>query len=121
MRGNDKVIARAEPGLACVAAGCNPDFYTGHAAVSADAAGAVTYLYDAATTFEGKHFQLKDARLEPKPLQEHLPLVIGGAGEAGGSRNGVSGTGSAAQQNLVDQAFGRGEAEMGEVDVRHES
>src|SRR6266511_3610796 len=33
------------------------------------------------TTFEGKHFQLKDARLEPKPLQEHLPLVIGGAGE----------------------------------------
>jgi F420-dependent oxidoreductase-like protein len=33
------------------------------------------------TTFEGKHFQLKDARMEPKPLQEHLPLVIGGAGE----------------------------------------
>ena len=33
------------------------------------------------TTFEGRHFQLKNARLEPKPLQEHLPLVIGGAGE----------------------------------------
>ena len=33
------------------------------------------------TTFEGKHFQLKDARCEPKPVQEHLPLVIGGAGE----------------------------------------
>jgi F420-dependent oxidoreductase-like protein len=33
------------------------------------------------TTFEGKHYQLKDARLEPKPVQEHLPLVIGGAGE----------------------------------------
>jgi F420-dependent oxidoreductase-like protein len=33
------------------------------------------------TTFEGRHFQLKDARLEPKPVQEHLPLVIGGAGE----------------------------------------
>ncbi|HZG48595.1 MAG TPA: TIGR03560 family F420-dependent LLM class oxidoreductase, partial [Thermoleophilaceae bacterium] len=33
------------------------------------------------TTFEGKHFQLKDARLEPKPVQPHLPLVIGGAGE----------------------------------------
>jgi F420-dependent oxidoreductase-like protein len=33
------------------------------------------------TTFEGKHFQLKDARLEPKPVQEHLPLEIGGSGE----------------------------------------
>jgi F420-dependent oxidoreductase-like protein len=33
------------------------------------------------TTFEGKHYQLKDARLEPKPVQEHLPLVIGGSGE----------------------------------------
>ena len=33
------------------------------------------------TTFEGRHFQLKDARMEPKPVQEHLPLVIGGSGE----------------------------------------
>ena len=33
------------------------------------------------TTFEGKHYRLKDARMEPKPVQEHLPLVIGGSGE----------------------------------------
>jgi F420-dependent oxidoreductase-like protein len=33
------------------------------------------------TTFEGRHFQLEGARCEPKPMQEHLPLVIGGAGE----------------------------------------
>jgi F420-dependent oxidoreductase-like protein len=33
------------------------------------------------TTFEGRHFRLEDARLEPKPVQEHLPLVIGGSGE----------------------------------------
>jgi alkanesulfonate monooxygenase SsuD/methylene tetrahydromethanopterin reductase-like flavin-dependent oxidoreductase (luciferase family) len=44
--------------------------------------GAAWYeLAQETTTFEGKHFQLKDARLEPKPVQEHLPLVIGGAGE----------------------------------------
>jgi F420-dependent oxidoreductase-like protein len=33
------------------------------------------------TTFEGRHYQLKDAYLEPKPVQERLPLIIGGAGE----------------------------------------
>jgi len=33
------------------------------------------------TTFEGAHYQLRDARCEPKPVQEHLPLVIGGSGE----------------------------------------
>jgi alkanesulfonate monooxygenase SsuD/methylene tetrahydromethanopterin reductase-like flavin-dependent oxidoreductase (luciferase family) len=33
------------------------------------------------TTFEGRHFQLKEARCEPKPVQDHLPLVIGGSGE----------------------------------------
>lgn len=33
------------------------------------------------TSFEGRHFRLTDARCEPKPVQEHLPLVIGGSGE----------------------------------------
>jgi F420-dependent oxidoreductase-like protein len=32
-------------------------------------------------SFEGKHFQLKDAQMDPKPVQEHMPLVIGGSGE----------------------------------------
>jgi F420-dependent oxidoreductase-like protein len=33
------------------------------------------------TTFAGKHFQLTDASCEPKPVQDHVPLVIGGSGE----------------------------------------
>jgi alkanesulfonate monooxygenase SsuD/methylene tetrahydromethanopterin reductase-like flavin-dependent oxidoreductase (luciferase family) len=31
--------------------------------------------------FSGKHFQLHDAYLSPTPVQSHIPLVIGGAGE----------------------------------------
>ena len=32
-------------------------------------------------TFEGKHFQVRDALCEPKPVQSPLPLIVGGAGE----------------------------------------
>ena len=34
-----------------------------------------------ALAFEGKHYQLEAASLEPKPLQSPLPLLIGGGGE----------------------------------------
>jgi alkanesulfonate monooxygenase SsuD/methylene tetrahydromethanopterin reductase-like flavin-dependent oxidoreductase (luciferase family) len=34
------------------------------------------------TTFEGRYYQLKEARREPKPVQRpHPPFVIGGSGE----------------------------------------
>ncbi|MFI5031260.1 MAG: LLM class F420-dependent oxidoreductase [Reyranellales bacterium] len=34
------------------------------------------------TTFDGKYFQVKDAILEPKPVQKpHPPIMIGGGGE----------------------------------------
>jgi alkanesulfonate monooxygenase SsuD/methylene tetrahydromethanopterin reductase-like flavin-dependent oxidoreductase (luciferase family) len=33
------------------------------------------------STFEGRHFTLRDAMAEPKPLQERLPLWVGGSGE----------------------------------------
>ncbi len=34
------------------------------------------------TTFEGRYYQLTDARCEPKPVQQpHPPFVIGGGGE----------------------------------------
>src|SRR5687768_10664094 len=39
-------------------------------------------LTNPTTTFEGKYFQLKDARNEPKPVQSpHPPICIGGGGE----------------------------------------
>jgi F420-dependent oxidoreductase-like protein len=33
------------------------------------------------TTFEGAHYALRDAYCEPKPVQDPLPLMIGGRGE----------------------------------------
>lgn len=33
------------------------------------------------TTFGGKHYQLKHARLKPKSVQKHLVLVFAGTGE----------------------------------------
>ena len=33
------------------------------------------------TTFDGAHYRLVDARCEPKPLQQPLPLLVAGAGE----------------------------------------
>jgi alkanesulfonate monooxygenase SsuD/methylene tetrahydromethanopterin reductase-like flavin-dependent oxidoreductase (luciferase family) len=38
-------------------------------------------LRDETTTFDGKWFQLRDARCEPRPVQAALPIWIGGGGE----------------------------------------
>jgi F420-dependent oxidoreductase-like protein len=32
-------------------------------------------------SYEGRHFSLREAICEPKPVQRHLPLLIGGGGE----------------------------------------
>ena len=36
---------------------------------------------EASSTFEGEHYQLVDAPLEPKPVQHPPPLLVGGGGE----------------------------------------
>ena len=38
-------------------------------------------LHDEVTDFKGEHFVLTDARCEPRPVQAHLPIWIGGGGE----------------------------------------
>jgi F420-dependent oxidoreductase-like protein len=38
-------------------------------------------LTEDSATFDGEHFQLRDARCDPKPVQARLPLWVGGAGE----------------------------------------
>ena len=38
-------------------------------------------LREEATTFAGRHFQLTDARNEPRPVQSAVPIWIGGGGE----------------------------------------
>jgi F420-dependent oxidoreductase-like protein len=38
-------------------------------------------LENAVTDFHGEYFQMNQARMEPKPLQRHVPIWIGGGGE----------------------------------------
>ena len=40
----------------------------------------VSLLTKPVTNFSGKWFQLEDAWCEPKPVQDHIPIVIGGRG-----------------------------------------
>jgi hypothetical protein len=47
------VVDTVELGPDCVAAGCSADFYVGHSAITADASGGLTLLYDGATVSKG--------------------------------------------------------------------
>ena len=38
-------------------------------------------LHDEVTTFKGTHFSMTDARCEPRPVQQRVPVWIGGGGE----------------------------------------
>ena len=47
-----------------------------------EACAVIKALYTQTTAnFEGRFYQLKNASLEPKPVQQPLPLLIGGGGE----------------------------------------
>jgi BNR repeat protein len=49
----DHIVAQTQPGITCTAVGCGADFYQGHAVISADATGALVFLYDGAPTAGG--------------------------------------------------------------------
>jgi probable F420-dependent oxidoreductase len=48
---------------------------------------------DDSVNYDGRHFQLTDAMISPKPVQAELPLWIGGGSEAAIKRTGRIGTG----------------------------
>ena len=53
-RGRTDLVASVQPGVACDAAGCTPDFYLGHtASCRSTASSNVVFLYDGATTAGG--------------------------------------------------------------------
>jgi hypothetical protein len=49
----DRLVASVQPGLACTADGCTPDFYLGHTALTVDATGRLVLLYDGAIAAGG--------------------------------------------------------------------
>jgi hypothetical protein len=49
----NQTIATVQPGTVCTAAGCPPDFYLGHIALSADGNGNLVALYDGADVAQG--------------------------------------------------------------------
>lgn len=49
----DRLVAQVQPGLACTAAGCTPDYYLGHHALAVDNSNNVVFLYDGADTAGG--------------------------------------------------------------------
>jgi hypothetical protein len=76
----DKLVAQTQPGLACVAAGCTPDFYLGHHALTADANGNLVFVYDGATTAGGKQ-SIYATRSTDRGTTWSAPTVISAANE----------------------------------------
>ncbi len=76
----DRNVAQVQPGLACTAAGCTPDFYLGHSALSADAGGALTLLYDGASTAGGQQTVVA-RRSTDRGATWTAPVTLSKAGE----------------------------------------
>ena len=73
-------VASVLPGVACDAAGCPPDFYLGHSALSVDATGALAYVYDGATTTGGLQ-TISARRSTNKGVTWSSPVQLSASGE----------------------------------------
>lgn len=70
----------------------------------------VSLLEGETTSFTGKYYHLTDARCEPKPMQEHVPIVIGGRGRLRTLRT------TARFADQWDGLFGESATEWAELD-----
>jgi hypothetical protein len=71
------VVDTVDVGESCIAAGCSPDFYIGHDAVSADDAGHLVYLYDGATHASGpQRIYAKTSSDEGATWSDRVPLSV---------------------------------------------
>lgn len=76
----------------------------GSGKVADEAMELVTRLWrEDAVTFEGEHFQYKDARIEPKPVQKHIPFWVGGSSKPAIRRTAKFGTGWQAGQETAEE------------------
>ena len=76
----NRTAAQVQPGVACTAVGCSPDFYLGHTALSADASGALVLLYDGATTTGGQQ-TVSARRSTDRGATWSAPVALSKSGE----------------------------------------
>lgn len=74
----------------------------GSGKVADEAMEIVTRLWrEDAVTFEGAHFRYENARIEPKPVQKHIPFWVGGSSKPAIRRTAKFGTGWQAGQETA--------------------
>lgn len=76
----DRLVASVQPGPACDAEGCSPDFYLGHHALTVDATGRVVLLYDGAATAGGPQ-RIEARRSTNRGATWSAPVFLSKAGE----------------------------------------
>jgi hypothetical protein len=107
---SDKLVTSVQPGLACVSAGCSPDFYLAHNALSADASGSLVLLYDGATQVRG--LQTVEARRSTDRGQTwSAPVTLSAAGEEA-TAPAVESTGNGDVRAWYQQTAGAGNADQ---------